>query len=375
MGGARSTRVQSTRKSRTMPPSAGEADLGRSVISNSTAAAGARRTLELAAAAALTGAHPAAADENGVSFWVPGTFGSLAAVPLPAGWSLTTSILHQTLHADGATAFSRQVGVGPYTATLNANVSASLDEHAELFLGGPSYTFEQPVLGGQLTLRATLVYGYSRVDSSAQVSGTVGPFPFFAAATYGDSVTDFGDFYPMAALRWNSGNHNFLAYTMSDVPVGSYDANRLSNLGIGHTVLDGGAGYTYLNTENGREFSAVAGVTYNFANPTTNYQNGADLHLDWGASQFLSEHVHVGLVGYVYQQVGDDSGALPIQGGFRSGIAAVGPQAGYILELGGRQAYVNLKAYREFAAVNRSDGWNAWLTFTIALNPKRAGGT
>ncbi len=295
-------------------------------------------------------------------------------MPLPTGWSLTAAYVHQTMTASGATAISRQVNVGPFSTTLNANVSANLSERAELFLGGPSYTFEQPVLGGQLTLGATFAYGYNRVDGAAQVGGTIGPFAFFAAASYGDSTSDFGDVYPMAELRWNSGNHNLLVYTTSDVPIGSYDANRLSNIGIGHSAMDGGVGYTYLNTGNGREFSAVAGVTYNFANPTTSYQNGVDLHLDWGASQFLSEKVHVGLVGYVYQQVTDDSGALPIQGGFRSSIAAVGPQAGYILDLGGRQAYVNLKAYREFAAVNRSDGWNAWLTFTIALGAASTAG-
>jgi hypothetical protein len=32
---------------------------------------------------------PARADEGGVSFWVPGTFGSLAATPQQPGWSLT----------------------------------------------------------------------------------------------------------------------------------------------------------------------------------------------------------------------------------------------------------------------------------------------
>ena len=29
------------------------------------------------------------ADENGVSFWLPGLFGSLAAVPQQPGWALT----------------------------------------------------------------------------------------------------------------------------------------------------------------------------------------------------------------------------------------------------------------------------------------------
>src|SRR5260370_11169841 len=35
------------------------------------------------------------ADEDGASFWIPGFFGSLAAVPQQPGWSLT-SILYNT---------------------------------------------------------------------------------------------------------------------------------------------------------------------------------------------------------------------------------------------------------------------------------------
>jgi len=34
--------------------------------------------------------------------------------------------------------------------------------------------------------------------------------------------------------------------------------------------------------------------------------------------------------------------------------------------LGDRQGYLNLKAYREFDAQHRADGWNAWLTFSIS---------
>jgi len=30
------------------------------------------------------------------------------------------------------------------------------------------------------------------------------------------------------------------------------------------------------------------------------------------------------------------------------------------------QGYVNLKGYGEFAAQNRAEGWNAWLTFVIS---------
>ena len=41
----------------------------------------------------------AAADEGGVSFWLPGLFGSLAAVPQQPGWSLTSVYYHTSVSA------------------------------------------------------------------------------------------------------------------------------------------------------------------------------------------------------------------------------------------------------------------------------------
>ena len=117
-----------------------------------------------------------------------------------------------------------------------------------------------------------------------------------------DSVWGFGDLVPQLSLRWNAGVHNYMTYITGDIPVGAYDSTRLSNLGIGHGAIDGGGGYTYFNPKTGHEFSAVLGFTYNFENQSTQYQNGVDMHLDWGASKFLTKQFQVGLVGYVYKQ-------------------------------------------------------------------------
>ena len=38
----------------------------------------------------------ARADEGGVSFWIPGLFGSLAAVPATPGWSGTSIYYHDS---------------------------------------------------------------------------------------------------------------------------------------------------------------------------------------------------------------------------------------------------------------------------------------
>ena len=160
-----------------------------------------------------------------------------------------------------------------------------------------------------------------------------------------------------------------MVYATGDVPVGAYDPVRLANIGIGHGAMDFGGGYTYFDPHSGNEFSGVVGFTYNFKNPDTQYQSGVDFHFDWGASKFLSKHAFVGIVGYAYQQVTDDSGQHPVLGAFRSRVLGVGPQFGYLFPVGDMQGYLNVKAYGEFDAVNRPSGWNTWLTFSISPAP------
>jgi hypothetical protein len=55
---------------------------------------------------------PASADEGGVSFWVPGQFGSLAAAPQVPGWALAVVNYYTSVSAAGAVAASRQVTIG-----------------------------------------------------------------------------------------------------------------------------------------------------------------------------------------------------------------------------------------------------------------------
>src|SRR6266550_3402438 len=49
------------------------------------------------------------ADNGGISFWLPGAFGSLAATPLTPGWSLGTIYLHADVSGGGDVAASRAI--------------------------------------------------------------------------------------------------------------------------------------------------------------------------------------------------------------------------------------------------------------------------
>jgi hypothetical protein len=157
-----------------------------------------------------------------------------------------------------------------------------------------------------------------------------------------------------------------MTYVTGDIPTGTYDPARLSNFGIGHGAIDGGGGYTYADLKTGREFSVVTGLTYNFKNPSTDYQSGIDWHLDWGASQFISKQVHIGMVGYMYQQLTADSGAAVVLGEMKSRVLGVGPQIGFLFPVGDLHGYLNLKAYYEFDSNSRPEGWNAWVTFAVS---------
>src|SRR5580693_8052032 len=313
------------------------------------------------------------ADEGGVSFWIPGFFGSLAAAPQQPGWSLATINYYTNVSAGGAVALAREFELRNLPISIQAQVNASLHANADIGFAIPTYVFATPVLGGQASVTLIEGYGVSNAALNGSVAGSVtGPLgnmvPFGPRFdSINSSVTGFTDLIPQAALRWNAGVNNYMVYATGDVPIGTYNSSRLANLGIGHGAFDAGAGYTYFNPQTGHELSGVLGFTANFINPATQYQNGVDMHFDWGASQFLTKQVQVGLVGYAYKDIGCDSGTGDHVGCFQSQVFGIGPQFGYVFPLSqGLQGYINLKAYAEFAGSDRPTGWNTWLTFSIS---------
>ena len=323
-------------------------------------------TAALAFACMSAGNTPAAADQGGVSFWLPGAFGSLAATPLVPGWSMAAIYIHSAVSAGGDVAASRAIAFPNRTVNLTVNLDARLDARVDVGIFAPTYVFATPVLGGQFAINVLALYGRQQATIDALLTGALGPIGFATERSVNQSLSAFGDVFVQPTLRWNQGVHNYMIYAMANLPVGSYDPSRLVNLGLGHWSIDAGGGYTYFNPQTGWEFSGVAGLTYNFINPDLQYQNGIDAHLDWGLSRFVSKQMHLGLAGYYYQQLTGDSGSGATLGDFKSRVVGIGPQAGFIFPVGELQGYLNLKVYKEFAAEHRPEGWNAWVTFVIS---------
>jgi hypothetical protein len=216
---------------------------------------------------ALVMAKPLVADEGGGSMYLPGAFGSLAAVPGEPGWSTVVVYYHAK-------------------ASYGIPSLGYVTERSDLVYDTAAYAFGTPVFGGQLAL---------------SMGGAIGRIQASIDGVAYDRQQGYNDVLPGATLRWNSGVNNYMAYALGGIPIGTYDPLRLANFGLGHGGIDSGGGYTYFDQKSGYEFTVVAGLTYNLKNTWTEYQNGIDSHIDWGASKFLWKDFHIGLVGYYYQ--------------------------------------------------------------------------
>jgi hypothetical protein len=257
-----------------------------------------------------------------------------------------------------------------YHASVNAgsgfqtqrggNLTSGLDAKSDAIFVSPTYTFVEPLAGAQAALSLTSALVAMDVSVNAALSGPNGAT---VSGARSDSVTGGSDLYGLGTLKWNRGAHNYMAYTMFGAPVGAYQKGRLANPSLNYWSIDAGGGYTYFDTKN--EFSALMGLTYNFENSATNYQSGISSHIDWAASHFVAAGTHVGLAGYFYQQLTGDSGSGARLGDYKSSVYGIGPQIGQFIPVGKELWYINVKGFYEFAAENRPEGWNAWVSVLI----------
>lgn len=297
---------------------------------------------------ALVFTHMASADEGGVSFWLPGQYASFSAIAPEPGWSLPIVLYGYS----GSASKTAPIGIG---GSLHYGLSSDL--YASLFV--PTFTPDTTFLGARPSFSLTIAPAYNSATASANASGR--------GASRSDSVTGIMDLYPTGQLFWQRGAHNYMAYVTGAIPVGDYDASRLSNLGIGHAAIDIGGAYTFFDDATGWEVSLAAGLTHNFRNYDTGYQNGISAHLDAGLSRTFANGFMVGLAGYAYGQLTADKGSDPSLGDVKSQVFGLGPQISYTFDASGTPVFVSMRLYQEFNAKHRIKGSAMFLTISLPL--------
>jgi hypothetical protein len=287
------------------------------------------------------------AAEGGGSHYLPGALGDIfLALPPEPGFQVANIFWYQTGSAGAAVLEGR----------------VSLDMGLDLFLNITSltYTFEEPVLGGQYTIGAAIPFGSASLDGA--LTGRLGGRVGFSDDSFG--LSDIA-FTPIQ-LNWNSGPWSFRFSETIVAPTGAYSTTDggLVDLGRNYWSFDTVGAATWFNAESGTEVSAAAGFMVNTENPATNYKTGNEFHLDAVANQFLSPDFAIGLRGYYYQQLTADSSAGATLGAFKSSSYGIGPGFVWTPEKAAGGLTVLGKWMHDFGAENRFD--SDYLTLTAA---------
>lgn len=318
----------------------------------------------------------ATAAEQGQSFYLLGSKGSMAGMIPPPGTYLADLNYYYTGSASGHAALgitARRTGSRD-TNGIPLLVEADISVDGKAYYQIPTAIWVLPgqIAGGNLGFSFALPMGWKQVafDIDARATLTLPP-PINRTIQVGrryaetDSDTNIGDAIASSFIGWHQGAWHWNVGTMVNIPIGAWETGKLANTGFNHWAIDTTASATWLDPRIGLELSAAAGFTFNFENPDSNYQSGTDFHVEIAAMRHVSPRLAFGLAGYHYQQVTGDSGAGAILGDFKGRVSALGPAVNYTFQIGHVPVSTKLNWYHEFNEQNRLKG-NAGL-FSVVI--------
>jgi hypothetical protein len=292
---------------------------------------------------ALCWAGPALAAEGGTGAYQLGSRGAGSGVTPPPGVYLSDQVWSYRGDIEGRLP---TVG-GPIAAQATVNTLVNI----------PTLLWVTPVevLGGRLGMSATVPYG--RVWGK----GTVGPFPLE------DSITTFADPVVTSFLGWRFGSLHVQLGASGYMPWGDYHKGELANISKNRLALDVFTAASFIDPGTGIDVTNVLGITFNSENTATNYKTGNEIHWEWSVTKKWQTGISVGAIGYVYNQLTDDSGTGALLGGYRGRMAAVGGTVGYDFLEGKLPVSTRLRYYHEVEAKNRLKGDAGFLSVTFPI--------
>lgn len=251
---------------------------------------------------------PCLAAEGGGTSYAPGSSMYLAGDMPPPGFYeiLMPSYTHQYRINDA-----------------NGNKNSALgkvDISVPVLTSRSFYVTPYQIFGAQLATQ--LVVPVVGMDGSMSGSSYVSPID--------ESNFGLGDVtFSPAILGWHI-TPNWSVNTGLDInmPTGRYDASRSFNPGRNYWSFQPVLGTAYID-RTGLQAHALARLQFNTENEDTNYKTGTEFEVDYTLA-YNFEKFRVGLTGYYYKQLGNDTqnGAI-YEDGNKGESLAIGPALTY----------------------------------------------
>jgi hypothetical protein len=318
------------------------------------------RYVVAAVAAVLIVSPPAWAVEGGTGAYLLGSRDLMAGFLPPPGSYIANDFIYLN-------------GSAPVLSIGGAIVTEP-DVDAIVYKFSGTEVFEGQFLGGSFGLNVTvpLARANLKADTVFQQSFRVS-----------DDQFGLGDITITPVVGWHNGNFHTSASVSFYIPTGQYSAAEIRprqgtydvlSIGKNKPAIDPTLALTYLNPETGFEFSGAIGVTINAENKTTEYLTAPEFHLELASGLHLPGGLVLGATGYVYQQLGNDSGAGAEN--FQKAVGAkslqarvmgVGPVVQYNTKLGSIPISMEGKFIQEFGAKRRLESESFWFTLGAAF--------
>lgn len=208
-------------------------------------------------------------------------------------------------------------------------------------------------------------FGYGIAIPAAYVNTSVNVLTGDNPGKESGSSFDLGDIIisPLL-LGWKHGNCNSALRLLIFAKSGHFELGVVGLTGDNTWTVTPMFAQTYINPDNGWDFSYNAGIDFYTRNHSDDYQNGAVFHLDISTVRELSNDWSFGLIYGWLQQINDDTGPMARElGGFRGHAMGIGPIATYSFKSHGRDVGMGFRVVKEFNVKNRLRGWTAlWTT-------------
>ena len=301
----------------------------------------------------------ASAEEGGAGHHFPGSISSFID-GVPHEEQLVTRL--DTFYYDGGFRSGVPVPIGGLSAL---NVDGEITTVAFTSVWRPPFE-----LGGPWSYAAGITVPL--VD--LKIAGDLNIQPDEAGPTLrrSDTTTGLGDIvlYPFMLNYKHSDALNYNFRVNLYAPTGDYEAGKLANAGRNYWSLAPIIGAVYFSPENGREFTAYLGATFNEENGATDYESGTQAFIEATAAQHLpcfGAVCGIGLAGYWYEQLNGDSGEGARFGDFEARVKGIGPTVSYIREFGDTQLAAELKWISEFDVERRAEGDLIYLKVVLTI--------
>ena len=294
------------------------------------------------------------AEEGSSGHYVPGaTADYVDMLPGEPGWAYANF----PLYYHGSASAGRTLEFG---GVVTANASSTIWGDTSLLL----YETPWKIAGGEYATAIAIPY------LSVDVKGTVGIGPLAKRTT--SSANGIGDIevFP-AMLVWKEGDLKYGTSFGIYAPTGGYTVGKLANTSKNFWTFEPGINFSYLSTTSGIEFTGFAAFDINTNNDATAYQSGPVFRLDTTVAQHLPLAGGIAGIGanfFYYQQIGGDSGAGAVLGGFEGRTVGIGPVLSYAYPLGKAKLVAEAKWLPELDVSNRLKGDIAWIKLGINVS-------